>query len=224
MSSIFRNVSADYPRNLKVVTSCRGRFHIFDQARELARLGVLHRLIADYPVSHAERFGIPAAKVHSLLLQGALNHGYARLRHFFPVALQDRGDEFIHHNFSRRLPGNIPQDTDFFIGLSSFSLEGLQYCREPLIMAVFIFRPVNLLCWKKLSAGGFVQLCLFHQIGSSKKKIGSLSALTVFICSQVLHVIVFFGLVSQRRRSSSTPVGLISVRFVPDENVTMSFV
>ncbi len=114
---------------LKVVTSCRGRFHIFDQARELARLGVLHRLIADYPVSRAERFGIPADKVHSLLLQGILNHGYVRSRRFIPTSLQNCGDEFIHHNFSKRLPSNIPQDTDFFIGLSSFSLEGLQHCR-----------------------------------------------------------------------------------------------
>lgn len=114
---------------LKVVTSCRGRFHIFDQARELARLGVLHRLIADYPVRHAERFGIPADRVHSLLLQGILNHGYVRSRRFVLAGLQDRGDEFIHHNFSRRLPRYIPRDTDFFIGLSSFSLEGLQYCR-----------------------------------------------------------------------------------------------
>lgn len=114
---------------LKVVTSCRGRFHIFDQARELARLGVLHRLITDYPIGHAERFGIPADRVHSLLLQGVLNNGYVRLRHFFPVALQGPGDEFIHHNFSRRLPDYIPRDTDFFIGLSSFSLEGLLHCR-----------------------------------------------------------------------------------------------
>lgn len=115
---------------LKVVTSCRGRFHIFDQARELARQGVLHRIITDYPISHAERFGIPADRVQSLLLQGVLNHGYVRLRHFFPFALQDRGDEFIHHNFSKRLSAYIPEDTDFFIGLSSFCLEALQNCRE----------------------------------------------------------------------------------------------
>lgn len=115
---------------LKVVTSCRGRFHIFDQARELARLGVLHRLITDYPVSHAERFGIPADKVHSLLLQGALNHWYVRSRRLLPAALQDRGDELVHNNFSRRLADYIPEDTDFFIGLSSFCLEALQNCRE----------------------------------------------------------------------------------------------
>jgi glycosyltransferase involved in cell wall biosynthesis len=129
MSNIFRNTSVVHLRNLKVVTSCRGRFHIFDQARELARLGMLHRLIADYPVSHAKRFGIPVEKFQSLLLQGVLNHGYAKSRRFIPAAFWNRGDEFIHNNFSRRLPGSIPQDTDFFIGLSSFSLEGLQHCR-----------------------------------------------------------------------------------------------
>lgn len=115
--------------SLKVVTSCRGRFHIFDQARELARLGVLHRLITDYPVSHAERFSIPADKVCSLLLQGILNHGYVKSRRFIPDRFLDRSDELIHDNFSRRLSSYIPDDTDFFIGLSSFCLEALQHCR-----------------------------------------------------------------------------------------------
>jgi len=115
---------------LKVVTSCRGRFHIFDQARELANLGVLHRLITDYPVGHAERFGIPADKVHSLLLQGVLNQGYVRSRRLLPAALRDYADEFIHNNFSKRLANYIPDDSDFFIGLSSFCLEALQNCRE----------------------------------------------------------------------------------------------
>lgn len=115
---------------LKVVTSCRGRFHIFDQARELARRGVLHRLVADYPVSHAERFGVPAEKVHALVLQGVLNHGYVKARRYLPGAWQDMTDRLIHNNFSRRLASCVPDDADYFIGLSSFSLEALYYCRD----------------------------------------------------------------------------------------------
>lgn len=118
------------PPPLKVVTSCRGRFHIFDQARELARHGVLHSLIADYPVGYAERFGIPRGKVRSLLLQGVLNHGYVKARRYIPAKWQDQTDKFIHNHFSRRLASYIPDDTDFFIGLSSFSLEALQHCHE----------------------------------------------------------------------------------------------
>ncbi|KAA3652430.1 MAG: glycosyltransferase family 1 protein [Proteobacteria bacterium] len=118
------------PPPLKVVTSCRGRFHIFDQARELARHGVLHRLVADYPVSYAERFGVPAAKVHALVLQGMLNHGYVKARRYLPSAWRDKTDELIHNNFSRRLAACVPDDTDYFIGLSSFSLEALYDCRD----------------------------------------------------------------------------------------------
>lgn len=114
----------------KVVTSCRGRFHIFDQARELARHGALHRLVADYPISHAERFGVPGDRVHSLLLQGVLNHGYVRARRYLPAEWHDRADQLIHDNFSRRLAYCVPDDSDYFIGLSSFSLEALHHCRD----------------------------------------------------------------------------------------------
>jgi len=44
---------------MRVVTSCRGRFHIFDQARELARHNVLHQLITDYPKTWSTRFVWP---------------------------------------------------------------------------------------------------------------------------------------------------------------------
>ena len=115
---------------LKVVTSCRGRFHIFDQARELARHGVLHRLVTDYPVAHAERFGVPGAKVHSLLLQGMLNHFYVKARRYLPAEWRDRADQLVHDNFSRRLVYCVPDDADYFIGLSSFSLDALHHCRD----------------------------------------------------------------------------------------------
>lgn len=115
---------------LKVVTSCRGRFHIFDQARELAKHGALYRLITDYPVAYAAKFGVPVANVHSLLLQGVLNHGYVRARRYLPTLSHDWTDQYIHGNFSRKLASIIPDDADYFIGLSSFSLEALQHCRD----------------------------------------------------------------------------------------------
>jgi glycosyltransferase involved in cell wall biosynthesis len=115
---------------LRVVTSCRGRFHIFDQAGELARHNVLHQLIADYPKSHTARFGIPPEKVRSLLLAGIINHGMVRNRRYLPRGLQVRMDQWVHDRFSRQLAGMIPKESQFFIGLSSFCLEALKRCRE----------------------------------------------------------------------------------------------
>ncbi len=116
--------------SLRVTTSCRGRFHIFDQARELARHNVLHQLITDYPKSHTSRFGIPPEKVRSLLFSGIINHGLVRNRRYLPSGLQVRMDQWVHDRFSRQLAGMIPNESQYFIGLSSFCLDALERCRE----------------------------------------------------------------------------------------------
>jgi starch synthase len=45
-----------------------GRWHAFDFARELQRLGALHRIVTNYPKSRTRRWGIPDEKVVSLPL------------------------------------------------------------------------------------------------------------------------------------------------------------
>lgn len=122
-------LNAEKPRP-RVVTSCRGRFHIFDQARELSMHGALHRLITDYPKSWPSRYGVPPKKVHSLLLAGCLYHGLGRLNAYFPARISTRLNRWIHGRFSGNLASLIPEDTQFFIGLSSFCLEALEACRE----------------------------------------------------------------------------------------------
>ena len=114
---------------MRVVTSCRGRFHIFDQARELARHNVLHQLITDYPKAWPERFGVPPDKVRALLLSGFINHGMGRVRGYLPWNYQISIDHWVHDRFSRQLAKLIPKDTQFFIGLSSFCSDALEVCR-----------------------------------------------------------------------------------------------
>lgn len=114
----------------KVVTSCRSRFTIFDQARELNRHGLLHKLITDYPRSYPERFGVPQDKVEPLLFTGIFNHGFTRFRRYCSQAVILFIDRFIHDSFSKKLIKYIPKDTEFFIGMSSFSLEALEYCKK----------------------------------------------------------------------------------------------
>ena len=115
---------------LRVVTSCRGRFHIFDQARELARHDALYQLITDYPKPWPARFGIPSDKVRALLLSSFINHALGRVRRYLPREFRNIVDSWVHDRFSQQLAGLIPTDTQYFIGLSSFCLEALQACRE----------------------------------------------------------------------------------------------
>jgi glycosyltransferase involved in cell wall biosynthesis len=113
---------------IRVTTSCRSRFYIFDQARELARHKVLYRLIADYPKSWPARYGVPVEKIHSLLFIGAINHGLSKVRRFIPAPLHVEIDKWVHNNFSRKLAKIIPGESQFFIGMSSFCLEALVAC------------------------------------------------------------------------------------------------
>jgi glycosyltransferase involved in cell wall biosynthesis len=110
---------------MKVTTSCSGRFHIFDQARQLQRHGVLHRFINDYPEWMTRRWGIPDEKVKSLVGNGVLG----RMTRWIPDTwsnFKSRMVETTHDLFSRRLARHVPLDSDIFIGLSSFCLQAIE--------------------------------------------------------------------------------------------------
>jgi glycosyltransferase involved in cell wall biosynthesis len=115
---------------VRVVTSCSGRFHIFDQARELAQQNLLHQLITDYPPSYAARFGVPARRVKTLIRSALVTQGLRRIGHFLSPEVRSRAFEAAHNIFSRQLARALPSDTGFFIGLSSFCLEALRRARE----------------------------------------------------------------------------------------------
>lgn len=114
----------------RIVTSCRGRFHTFDQARELARLGALQALITDYPTAWPVRHGVPAERVRALPLLGLYTHGLNRLSRHLPATWRPWLHRNIHHVFSQRLAHTLPRELDFFIGLSSSCLEALEICRS----------------------------------------------------------------------------------------------
>jgi glycosyltransferase involved in cell wall biosynthesis len=121
---------------LRVTTSCSGRFHIFDQARELDRLGFLHRLVCDYPRQIARRWGIPGGKVVSLLANGLLGRAVVKIGARLSLGTRERLTEIHHSLFSRRLVRHIPPDTEVFIGLSSYCLEALRRAKENGVVAI----------------------------------------------------------------------------------------
>lgn len=119
----------------KVVTSCRGRFHIFDQARELSKQDILYQLITDYPKVMSSRFGIPSCKVRSLIFIGLMNQALIKFRRLLPTKFKILIDEKVHGWFSTKLSKIIPAKANFFIGLSSFSLEAIQFCNHRKILS-----------------------------------------------------------------------------------------
>lgn len=111
---------------MKITTSCSGRFHIFDQARQLHRLGVLHRFINDYPKWMTRRWGIPDDKVTSLVVNGVLSRATRWIPDSWAAGFKSEAVDRVHDLFSRRLAGHLPPDSDVFIGLSSFCLQAIE--------------------------------------------------------------------------------------------------
>jgi len=115
--------------NMKVTTICCGRFHIFDQARELYKASMLNKLITDYPKNYTRKWGVPDKCVDSLLIR-ALYRGLTRkvlprLSHESQSVIRRN----IHQGFGMAASKRLPVDSDVFIGLSSYSLESIEKAR-----------------------------------------------------------------------------------------------
>lgn len=121
---------------MKVVTSCYGRFWIFDQAYQLYRHGLLQQLINDYPKFMTRRWGLPDDKVVSLLANGLYGRLVRRAENWLPQAIQEQLAASVHHLFSARLARHLSAGADIFIGLSSFCLEAIQRAKELGMVAV----------------------------------------------------------------------------------------
>lgn len=110
---------------MRVVSSSFGTFHMFDQALQLERHGLLHRFIAGPPSQFAVKRGIPAAKVESLWLSFAIGYAQHLGKDFIPQRINGKMLRSAHDQFSRSLAKRLPAETDVFIGLSSYCYEAI---------------------------------------------------------------------------------------------------
>lgn len=119
----------------KVDTSCCSRFHIFDQARQLQKKGLLNNIIHCHPNSHLKRFEIDINKSINNPLLGFFNYFGRYLPNFIDNKLQKyltlKTDLFIKKTLIKK--NNKP---DVFIGLSSFVTETLEYCNQNNILSI----------------------------------------------------------------------------------------
>ncbi|GJL49241.1 glycosyltransferase family 4 protein [Candidatus Nitrospira salsa] len=135
---------------MRVVTSCFSRFHIFDQASQLHRLGVLENILTACPKRWAKDWDIPQQKVVSLPLSGAYGYVVEKgLKKVHPL-LGRLASESLHSHFSKRLARYIPSTCDVFIGLSSLCLEAIIEAKKKGIFTVVDHGSVHQRAEKKI--------------------------------------------------------------------------
>jgi len=112
---------------MNVTVSVKGRFHAFNLAGELQRLSCLSGLITSYPVFEAVKYGIDKGKVQSLLSFEILE----RLWNRFPGLIKSSCDlrYLICEHYDHAASKLIPEDSDIFVGWSSFSLHSLRHSK-----------------------------------------------------------------------------------------------
>ncbi len=110
---------------MQVVTSCFGRFHIFDQAVQLQRHGLLHRLISAQPLLPRGRWDVAPDKIDVFLANFGIGYLHRKVAGALPATIDSRILRFAHDAFSARLAERIPDGTDVLIGLSSFCREAI---------------------------------------------------------------------------------------------------
>lgn len=115
---------------MNVVTACAGRFHLFDQARQLDRCGLLHALVTDLPASRAVQWGVPRSRVRPCSKRTVTNRLYHTLAKNAPFAIRSALTRAVHSGFARSLPSRVPEDANALIVHSSFALEALPWIKE----------------------------------------------------------------------------------------------
>lgn len=121
---------------MRVTTSCPTRFWIFDQARELQRAGVLHRLVTTSPRFQTRQWGLADDRVDSMWMYGAWDRLLSSLSRRGLLQSRERFARASHARFSRLVADHVPLDSDVLIGLSCFSLPAMERARAHGIVTV----------------------------------------------------------------------------------------
>jgi len=122
--------------HIKVTTSAPTRFHIFDQAYQLHRHGLLHNLITQYPKYKTRKWNIPDDKVTSFLTAGISERILSTTLSRLKMDISPNYRRSRHKQFSERIAQSVPLDTDILIGLSSFMLEAIPTAKTNHIITI----------------------------------------------------------------------------------------
>jgi glycosyltransferase involved in cell wall biosynthesis len=123
----------------------KARFHAFDLAGELERRGYLHQLVTSYPKFVAARWGIPRARVSSVLSNELLQRAEERL----PKRLRERFDaeSALLDHYARRAARRLRPGADLLVAWSASALPVLRRARE-LGMRTVVERGSTHIAWQ----------------------------------------------------------------------------
>lgn len=121
---------------MKVTTACAGRFHFFDQARQLFRHRLLKSLVTDYPKLKTRQWGLPDEYVISRPHRALYNLAKKKASGWVGYETRSRWIESSHAQFARSLPIYVPSDSNVLISHSSFMLEALSWAKNEGMIAI----------------------------------------------------------------------------------------
>ncbi|MDO8469637.1 MAG: glycosyltransferase family 4 protein [bacterium] len=108
-------------KNVKVVISVPGRFHLFNLAQQLLKRGYLSQLITSYPKFEVVKYGIPRDKTDSIISKEIVQRGWQKI----PILRTYYNPQFLILETFDRLAARILKPCDIFVGASSASLKSL---------------------------------------------------------------------------------------------------
>jgi glycosyltransferase involved in cell wall biosynthesis len=113
---------------MNVTVSLMGRFHAYYLADQLNKVSCLKRLITTYPKYEVEKYGIPRNKTVSLLSHEIMARTWEKMSVIFNSVINPQF--WLHDRFDKSAWKHIPEDTDIYVGWSSFSERGLLQAKE----------------------------------------------------------------------------------------------
>lgn len=129
---------------MKVIVSSFTRFHMYNQSSQLDRHGVLKCLITNYPRNYVKTFGIDSEKIVSVIFTGLLYRVLKLIYGYLKIEMSSNLKRYLHNKYSKSVEVKIFKESDFFIGLSSFSLEGIIKSNNLGIITIVDHGSINL--------------------------------------------------------------------------------
>ena len=118
-------------KNFKIFLSAPVRFHFFDLARELENKNYLYKLSTYYPFFYFKNFNFDQSKIINLNIPGFLllfiNWKFSK---YLSYKQKYVFDKFFHHSFDKFVARSIKNDVNFFIGLSTYSLQSIKISNQ----------------------------------------------------------------------------------------------
>ena len=122
--------------HMNVTILGKGRFHLFDLARELQARGHLRRLITSYPAFEAVKFGVERRHVKSLVFYEVVD----RLWRYVPASIRSAiNTQYVFaQSLGKHAARHIPEDTDVLVAGSSFALHAIRRARALGVKVVIV--------------------------------------------------------------------------------------